>query len=76
MTQREFLGWVEHFKAHPFDDLHRIHRPAALVASSLGGVDLQTRLDWLEPPASVGDFSAADLQTFKTFGVRVHPRKG
>jgi hypothetical protein len=50
MTQAEFMRWAEFYRAQPFDDFHRFHRPAALVAGSFGGGDMQARLDWLQPP--------------------------
>ena len=49
MTQAEFVAWREFYKQQPFDDFHRFHRPAALVSVSLGGGDVQARLDWLAP---------------------------
>jgi hypothetical protein len=72
MTQAEFTRWREFYAVFPFDDLHRVHRPAALVASALGGGDLQRRLDWLQPPATVDgqNMSAADLNTLRAFGFR------
>lgn len=75
MTQPEYLAWREFYKLFPFDDRHRFHRPAALISTALGGGDIATRLDWLEPDPLPGDFSAADLQTIKGLGVRP-PRKG
>lgn len=75
MTHAEFQRWRAFYRAHPFDDRHRIHRPAALVAAALGGgKDIQARMDWLEPPvadaAPVGGWSAADVNTFAAFGVK------
>lgn len=49
MSRVEFLRWGEFYKLYPFDDFHRYHRPAALVASSFGGGDLRARLEWLFP---------------------------
>jgi len=70
MTQREFADWMTFYRAYPFDDFHRHHRPAALVAQSMAGGSLQEKLDWLQPPAWQQDFSASDLQTLKTLGIR------
>lgn len=71
MTQSEFVAWREFYKMHPFDDLHRLHRPAALIATSMAGGDVKTRLDWLapEPEQAVDGWSAADVATFKAMGV-------
>lgn len=48
MTPREFAMWGEVYRQQPFDDYNRIHRPAALIASSFGG-DLREMLQWLAP---------------------------
>jgi hypothetical protein len=50
MPHKDMEAWREFYRLYPFDDLHRFHRPAALVSMSLGGGDLQPRLDWLQPP--------------------------
>lgn len=63
------MGWVEFYRAYPFDDFHRFHRPAALVAGSLGGGELQPRLDWLQPPPDDGQ-TDADRQLFEAAGVK------
>lgn len=73
MTAQEFRSWVAFYELYPFDDFHRFHRPAAMVASSLGGGDIEKRLEWLQPtPAAVGDenLSAADIATLRAFGLR------
>lgn len=70
MSHAEFARWREFYQLYPFDDRHRYHRPAALVASAFGG-DLQARLDWLQPPPqepASGDLSDADLTTLRAFG--------
>lgn len=78
MAPSEFKAWVEFWKVSPFDDYHRFHRPAALIAYRLGG-DMEESLQWLkhdlaESEAEAG-FSAADLNTFKAFGVKPPPRR-
>jgi hypothetical protein len=72
MTQTEYLSWIEFYRLYPFDDLHRYHRPAALVASRSGG-NPQQYIDWLQPEPGVasGAWSAADVATFRALGVRV-----
>ena len=78
MSQREFTGWMDFYRAHPFDDLHRFHRPAALIAQSMAGGDIAPRLNWLAPqppdPALEG-FDEADRNTLAAFGLRP-PQKG
>ena len=69
MTPDEFGDWIEFYRMQPFDDFHRFHRPAALIATSMGGGEIQPRLDWLQPPAS-NQYSSADLNTLKAFGFK------
>jgi hypothetical protein len=68
MPQAEFQQWIAYFRLFPFDDFHRYHRPAALVATSFGGGDLQTRLDWLQPPSVT--FNDADANTMRALGIK------
>lgn len=71
MTQAEFASWIEFYRLAPFDDLHRFHRPAALVSQSLGGGDLAARLEWLQPqPEADHDMSDADRNTLRAFGIK------
>lgn len=78
MCPVEFQAWVEFYLLHPFDDLHRYHRPAALVASGLAGGKVADAIRWLEdgpvepPPAISGDgqhYTDADRATLQAFGV-------
>jgi hypothetical protein len=68
MSEAEFLSWVEFYRLQPFDDFHRFHRPAALVSASLGGGDVQARLDWLAPDRGTEGLTDADINTLKAFG--------
>jgi hypothetical protein len=71
MTQSELLGWREFYRLHPFDDEDRLYRPAALIAASLGGGELDEHLAWLSRrPSPTAGFSEADLVTMRTSGVR------
>ena len=70
MTQAEFMAWVAFYRQHPFDDFHRIHRPAALIARSIGGGDVKAMLDWLAPEPVPEGYSAADVKTMAAFGVK------
>ena len=81
MSHQEFLAWREFYRRWPFDDLHRFHRPAALVATCFGGGDIDKKLDWLQPPsvsdtekAQQGQYSDADLVTLQAFGFA--PKRG
>lgn len=78
MTQTEFVAWREFHRMFPLDDFHRLYRPAAMIAQSMAGGDLQPRLDWLAPEPMADDesgWSAADKATFKAFGAKP-PKKG
>lgn len=78
MSRQEFLDWREYHRLFPFDDLHRYHRPAALIsqAASGGGTteQLHQRLAWLSPePATEiaeGTYTSADLATLTALGVK------
>ncbi len=70
MTQSEFLDWVEFYRLYPFDDLHRYHRPAALISHSMVGGEIEQKLNWLQPPAVNDGLLDADLATMKAFGFR------
>jgi hypothetical protein len=70
MTTPEFMTWVEFYKQHPFDDFHRFHRPAALIANSAApGRPIADLHDYLEPPPR-GEYSEADMNTLRAFGVK------
>lgn len=52
MTPSEFERWAQFYRRWPFDDRHRYHRPAALVAQVMGGGGeeaMAARLQWLQP---------------------------
>lgn len=75
MSQREFLAWAEYYRRWPFDDFHRFHRPAALVAGALRGDGqeaMEARLQWLQPVDREEDnLTSADRDLFKAAGIRV-----
>lgn len=68
MPQAEFEAWIEFYRLHPFDDVHRFHRPAALVSASMTGGEIQAKLNWLQPDASTADLTDADMTTLNAFG--------
>ncbi len=73
MSHAEFLSWADFYRRWPFDDFHRFHRPAALIAHSMGGGGqeaLRQRLDWLAPLAG-GDYTDADRDLFRAAGVNM-----
>lgn len=67
MTQVEFDRWRHFYVQQPFDDVHRFHRPAALVAASFGG-DLKRCLDFLTRPIQTAE-EDADEVTLRAFGL-------
>lgn len=72
MSRVEFQRWMDFYEHAPFDDLHRYHRPAALVSQSLAGGKIDERLEWLEDDRSQ-DMGDADMNTIRAFGFK---RKG
>jgi hypothetical protein len=69
MSHREFLSWTEFYRAHPFDDMHRYQRPAALISASMSG-NYAERLAFLAPDPKDADLNQADLNTLRAFGLR------
>lgn len=79
MPKREIEAWREFYQLYPFDDFHRFHRPAALIASSHPGTTAMTdlitrRLEWLAPKPLVPDFNDADQRTLAAFGMTPPPQ--
>lgn len=68
MPQSEFEAWRAFYRMYPFDDYHRFHRPAALVARSMGGGDVQPLLNWLQPDRGTAGMTDADMNTMRAFG--------
>ena len=78
MSQAEFERWFAFYQMHPFDDMHRYHRPAAFIARSMAGGEIQPMLEWLHPDYSVKqdtEYTDEDLQTFKALGLEKPPRR-
>lgn len=72
MSPDEFDDWSEYYTAQPFDDFHRYHRPAALVAAS-HGTELDFALNWLQPKGDDGR-TQADRDIFEAAGATPPPR--
>lgn len=62
----EFEAWMEFYRLYPFDDYHRFHRPAALIASRFGNGDIVPYLDFLQPDRS--GLTDADMATMRALG--------
>lgn len=80
MSAAEFESWKAFYRLFPFDDLHRFHRPAAMVAAAWGG-KYQERLDFLAPhpvfevdqPAANGSrYSKTDLAMINAFAAMAY----
>lgn len=69
MSQSEFEAWEQYYMMSPFDDLHRYHRPAALVARSMSSGKIGDMIEWLENAQPSSELSDADLATLKAFGL-------
>lgn len=71
MTVRELRSWRRFYRERPFDDLHRFHRPAALIAHSFGGGDgvdetLRILIGAIRKEhGTEGEFSEADKATLR-----------
>ena len=72
MTEEEFQDWLDFFAMYPFDDLHRIHRPAALVSVSMagGGDAFADRLEVLQPDPKLAGLSDVDKSLIRAFDKR------
>lgn len=72
LTVKEINEWQRFYAQQPFDDFHRYHRPAALISQSIGGGEIQTRLDWLmfQPSDNTEGFDEAALNTMRAFGIK------
>lgn len=70
MSRREFIDWIAFHRQWPFDDAHRYHRPAALIATKIAGGDVQQLLDWLQPPEVPEEMSDVDLSVLRAFGIK------
>lgn len=78
MSWPELRAWREYYRDFPFDDRHRYHRPAALIASRVRGAPeraLEQYLEWLEPDPATAGYSNADLNTLQAFGLRPPPKR-
>lgn len=60
MSPAEVVRWQRYYDRWPFDDLHRHHRPAALVSAALKGGSAESmtelvdkRVEWLEDSRGV-----------------------
>ncbi|MDD3757705.1 MAG: hypothetical protein PHN76_06030 [Advenella sp.] len=74
MSRAEFERWQEFYLQQPFDDLHRYHRPAALMAVKMGGGKFGEYVDLLVNDSSKPEISDADMNTFAALGMA--PPKG
>lgn len=78
VTPEEFRDWLEFYQRWPFDDLHRFHRPAALVTTSFAGGGeeaLRARIEWLSPEGEIAPrrsvMTEADRSLYAAAGMKV-----
>ena len=67
MTAPEFARWIEFYKDFPFDDFHRFHRPAALIAYGKTTNSMEENLNWLQKEQIPDGMSEVDFRTLKAF---------
>ncbi len=66
MSKLEFERWRAFYELFPFDDFHRFHRPAALIARDSNNV--RELLEWLQPDPALHGMTDADINTMRAFG--------
>ena len=62
MPVRDFHEMREFYRLFPFDDFHRFHRPAALVANAMSSAKTEELLRWLQPDPSEEGWAEARPQ--------------
>lgn len=75
-SEVELQGWREFYRLYPFDDYHRFHRPAALIAGMQSTNPQQAitgHLKWLQPEPVLAEFGEFDMKTLKAFGLKPPP---
>ena len=75
MAKTEFDSWARFYADYPFDDRHRYHRPAALIAKMHTKADMSELLEFLQPSKARKDLASSDLNTLKAFGLNTPARK-
>ncbi len=69
MPETDLAGFRSFFELYPFDDLHRFHRPAAVVATAFGG-KYENTLAFLAPSPHDPALSDADNDVIKALGFK------
>ena len=67
MPAADLDGFRSFFELYPFDDLHRFHRPAAVVGAAFGG-KYESILGFLAPSLDNPALSDADRDVAKALG--------
>jgi len=77
MSKTEFDEWANFYQSFPFDDKHRYHRPAALIAKVSSTAKIDDLIAWLQPSyaANQDNFDEADMRTLAAFGFKPPARK-
>lgn len=73
LTAKEIHEWMWFYSQQPFDDFNRFHRPAALIAQSVAGGEMQPRLDWLQfqPSPNTEGLSDVDMSFIRVLSSQV-----
>lgn len=67
MSEPEAKSWVEFYRLFPFDDLHRYHRPAALIRSGMAG-RFEDALEFLQPEPMNAGLIESDVSIMRAMG--------
>ncbi|MBH1625989.1 hypothetical protein I5U62_03490 [Stenotrophomonas maltophilia] len=67
MPGAELSGWRAFYELYPFDDLHRFHRPAAVIGTAFGG-KYESIIGFLAPSPDDPVLSDADRDVSKALG--------
>lgn len=67
MLASEFDTWLAFYKDFPFDDFHRFHRPAALIAYGKTTNSFEDNLNFLQREQLPDGMSEDDFATLKAF---------
>ena len=67
LSEREFQEWCSFYALYPFDDYHRLHRPASAIGAASGG-KLDEILKFLSPQPDHIEMSDADRDIARALG--------
>lgn len=68
MPRKDYEAFRQFYQLFPFDDHHRFHKPAAVIAASMG-MKMEDSMRVLDPPPNESGWSQAELNSFRSGGV-------